>query len=145
MTRSTRTYNLRQNRQAVVPPVLAFNPAALRFQQQLPYNIVEMEVGLARSRTLPEQFPYPLTATYLLNDAAHPDLTYAVSFAQQLAETRSGVQPDEEERVRNLRDILARMRAFLDGIVDEELLIFRQQTLVLVDAFIQELSSGTRG
>jgi hypothetical protein len=145
MTRSTRTYNPRQNRQADVPPVFAFNPATLQLPQQLPFLIFEMEVDLARSRIPPEQFPYPLTANYPLNNAVHPDLTNAVSFAQQLAETRSGVQPDEEERVRNLRDILARMRAFLDGIVDEELLIFRQQTLVLVDAFIQELSSGTRG
>ena len=145
MTRSTRTYNLRQNRQAVVSPVLPFNPATLRFPLQLPYLIIEMELSLARSRTSAEEFPYPLTAKFLLNDAVHPDLTNAVSYAQQLAETRSGEQPDEEERVRNLRDILARMRAFLDGILDEELLIFRQHTLALVDAFIQELSSVARG
>jgi len=80
---------------------------------------------------------YPLTNRFQRHDV-HQCLLTSVGFAQELARLRAGVCQDI---LGSIRDILTRMRAYLAGVFDEEVLAFRQRVLALVDASLQEVSS----
>jgi hypothetical protein len=111
---------------------------ALSMGQDLAFKIVETEIVLTR-KFYKEKFVmnYPLTNRFQRHDV-HQCLLASVGFAQELARLRAGVCQDIPG---SIRDILTRMRAYLAGVFDEEVLAFRQRVLALVDASLQEVSS----
>jgi hypothetical protein len=121
-------------------------PPLLPMSQELAYIICETEFLLTdRSLSGSPAFEYPLTARYLLREDVPRILNGSVRYAQELVETRADEDLDAEEKVTAVRDILTRMRAFLNEAFDEEFQVFRQHALALVEAFIRKLSSFAQG
>ncbi len=119
---------------------------ALPLAHELAYIICETEFVLTeRSLSGESAFDYPLTQRFLSREDVPHILNGSVRYAQELVETRADEDLDAEEKVTAVRDILIRMRAFLNETYDEEFQVFRQHALALVEAFIQKLSSLAQG
>ncbi len=117
-------------------------PPPLPMDQEMALLILETESRLTE-KFFNEGYvmPYPMTNRFQARDV-HPALRSTVSFAQELARLRD---PSCQDVHSSLRDILTRMRAFLNGAFDEEVQAFRQRVLALVEAAHQKLPSYSRG
>jgi hypothetical protein len=129
-------------RAAAAIAAAAAAPPPLPMDQETALLILETESRLTE-KFFNEGFvmPFPVTNRFLAREV-HPVLHRAVSFAQELANLRD---PSCQDVHSSLRDILTRMRAFLNGAFDEEVQAFRQRVLTLVEAAHQNLPSYSQG